>query len=133
MLSLIGLVFKHSMLIFSAFLVFFGYISLFSFGLSFLNYIYIASCLFSYASFFFLLLLLYLYEKVGVSLTYCGNHFTIYINQTIMLYTLNLHHDVRKLFLNKTGKSCEKQNLKTFRKKKEWMSLIVHSSLDPNI
>ena len=36
--------------------------------------------------------------------TYCGNHFTIYINQIIMLHTLNLYSGICQLFLNKTKK-----------------------------
>ena len=32
------------------------------------------------------------------------NHFTIYVNQTIMPYTLNLYSDIHQLFLSKTGK-----------------------------
>ena len=31
--------------------------------------------------------------------------FTIYVNQTIMFYALNLYSDTCQLFLNKTGKS----------------------------
>ena len=42
---------------------------------------------------------------MDVSQTYGGNHFTVYVNQTIMLYTLNLYSDACQLFLNKTGKS----------------------------
>ena len=45
--------------------------------------------------FFFLL---YLYEKMDVSWTYCGNYLTIYIN--IMLYAV--YSDVCLLFLKKT-------------------------------
>ena len=55
--------------------------------------------IFSFFSFF----LLSLYEKMDVSWTYCGNHFTIYVNQTIMLYLLSLYNHVFQLFLNKTG------------------------------
>lgn len=33
-----------------------------------------------------------------------NNHCTIYVNQTIMLHTLNLHGDLCQSFLNKTGK-----------------------------
>lgn len=36
----------------------------------------------------------------------CGSHFTIYVIQSIMLYTLNLHSDVFQLFLTKTGGKC---------------------------
>lgn len=39
-----------------------------------------------------------------VSWTCCGNYFTIYVNQAIMLYTFNLHSDMYQLFLNKTVK-----------------------------
>ena len=40
---------------------------------------------------------------MDVNWTYCGDHFTIYANRTIMLYTLNIYSDVCQLFLNKTG------------------------------
>ena len=53
----------------------------------------------------FLLFLLYLQEKMGVNWTYCGYHFTMYVNQTIMLYALNLYSDVCQSFFNTTGKS----------------------------
>ena len=33
---------------------------------------------------------------------HCDNHFPTYVNQTIMLYTLNIYTDVCQLFLNKT-------------------------------
>ena len=42
---------------------------------------------------------------MDISWTYCGNHFTICINQTILLYALNLYSHVGHLFLNKTGKN----------------------------
>lgn len=44
---------------------------------------------------------------MNVSWTYYGNHFKIYVNQAIMLYTLNSHNDISQLFLNKTGRSKE--------------------------
>ena len=47
----------------------------------------------------------HLYEKTDVSWTYCDNHFTIYVNQTIVLYTLKLYSDLSWLFLSKTGKT----------------------------
>lgn len=47
--------------------------------------------------------LLYLYEKMDITQTYYGNHFIMYINQTIMLYALNLYTDIWQLLLNKTG------------------------------
>ena len=34
--------------------------------------------------------------------TVVGNHLTIYVIQTIILYSLNLHSDICQLFLNKT-------------------------------
>ena len=43
------------------------------------------------------------------SWAYCGNHFTIYVNQTITLYALNLPNDVHRLFLNKTGGNKRKR------------------------
>ena len=48
---------------------------------------------------------------VDVSWTYYSNHFTHkkYVNQTIMLYALNLYSKVYQLFLNKTG---EKKGMK---------------------
>lgn len=33
---------------------------------------------------------LYLYEMMDANETYCGDHFITYVNQTIMLHTLNL-------------------------------------------
>ena len=36
--------------------------------------------------------------------TYFSDHFTIYVNLTIVLYALNLYRDVCQLFLNKIGK-----------------------------
>lgn len=53
--------------------------------------------------FFFKFFLLYLREKMGVSGTYCGPHFTIHVNQTITLHTCNLHSDLCQLLHNKTG------------------------------
>ena len=41
---------------------------------------------------------------MSVIQTYYDNHYTIYVNQIIMLYTLNLFSDVCQLFLSKTGK-----------------------------
>ena len=38
---------------------------------------------------------------------HCDNHFPTYVNQIIMLYTLNIYTDVCQLFLNKTEKICE--------------------------
>lgn len=44
-----------------------------------------------------------------VSGTHCGDRFIIYVNQTIMLYALNLQSDVYHLFPNKPGKHRNKQ------------------------
>ena len=41
-----------------------------------------------------LLFLLYPYEKMDVSWAYCGDHFIIYVNRTIMLCTLNIYSEV---------------------------------------
>ena len=46
---------------------------------------------------------MYLCETMDVSWMYRNKHFTIYVNQTIMLYALNSYSDVCQLFLNKTG------------------------------
>lgn len=45
----------------------------------------------------FLFFLLYLYEEMDVSQTSFGNHFSVYKNQAIILYVLNLY---RGIFLN---------------------------------
>lgn len=36
--------------------------------------------------------------------TYCVCHFTTYVNQSIIFYTLRLYSDGCQLFLNKAGK-----------------------------
>lgn len=41
---------------------------------------------------------------MDVNQTYCGNHFTIYLSQIILMYTLNLYSVVCQLYLNKTRK-----------------------------
>ena len=41
---------------------------------------------------------------IDVNLTYCGNYFTIYVSQIIMLYSLNLYSAVCQLYPSKTGK-----------------------------
>lgn len=33
--------------------------------------------------------------------TFCGDHFTIYLSQIIILYTLNLHSAACQLYINK--------------------------------
>ena len=60
---------------------------------------------------------MYLYEKMIISRTYCGNTIPTHVNQTIMLYTLNLYSDVCQLHLNKTGGKTHKilQIEKNFR------------------
>lgn len=42
----------------------------------------------------FFFFLLYLYKMMDVNWTYFSNPFTTYINQTILLYALNLYNDV---------------------------------------
>ena len=49
---------------------------------------------------------------MDINWTYCGNHFTICVNQIIILYALNLYSDVYQLFLNKTGKIWKKKKKK---------------------
>lgn len=46
---------------------------------------------------------------MDVSWNCCGDHFTIYVNQTIVPYTLNLYSDVCQFFIKKTEK--KKRNL----------------------
>lgn len=53
--------------------------------------------------FFFSFYYIYM-KKIDFNWTYCGNHFTIYLNQTTILSTLNLYGDVYQLFLNEIGK-----------------------------
>lgn len=60
--------------------------------------------MFFFSSFF----VLCLYEKPDVTLAYCGNYFTVYVNQTPMLSSLNLVV-VYQLFVNKTGKKILKK------------------------
>ena len=50
---------------------------------------------FSFFIFVFLFSLLCLSQKVGVSQSYSGKHLKIYVSQTIMPWTLNLHSDAR--------------------------------------
>ena len=40
-----------------------------------------------------------------VAISFSNNHFIIYVNQTVMLYILNLYSDICQLFLNKIGKN----------------------------
>ena len=49
---------------------------------------------------------------MDVHLTYCVNHFMIYVSQIIMLYTLNIHNAVHQLYLNKTGGKNWSENSK---------------------
>ena len=41
---------------------------------------------------------------MGVNGIFRGNHFMIYVNQMIMLYTLNLYNAICQLYLNKAKK-----------------------------
>ena len=40
------------------------------------------------------------------------SHFTMYVNQAIVLYTLNLCRDICQFFLNKTWKSIKRTKAK---------------------
>lgn len=62
--------------------------------------------LFSFILFSFILFLLFILheKKKDVSCTYCGNHFTTHVSQTIVLDPLNLYSGPYQLFLNKIGK-----------------------------
>ena len=42
-----------------------------------------------------------------MDINYCGNYFTIHVNQTIVLYALN--NDVCQLFLNKIGQGDRRE------------------------
>lgn len=53
--------------------------------------------------FFLPFLFVDLYEKMGVSWTHGGNHLTVPVEQTIMLYALDFHCDVCQVFLSTTG------------------------------
>ena len=46
----------------------------------------------------------FIYKIIDVNWTYYDNHFTIYVNQAIILYALTLYSDSCRLFLNKTGR-----------------------------
>lgn len=48
---------------------------------------------------------------MDMKLTYCGKGFTISVDQTIMLDTLNFYSDVYQLALNKTGRKKNTQHL----------------------
>ena len=39
---------------------------------------------------------------MDVCSSYFDNHLRIYVNETIMLFTLNLHSDICQVYLNKT-------------------------------
>lgn len=63
-----------------------------------------------FSSFF----LLYLQEMMGISWNSYGNYIKIYVNQTIMLYILNVYSDESQLFLNKTRKKNTKNPSQTY-------------------
>lgn len=56
------------------------------------------------AFFFCFLFLLSTYEMMDANKAYSGNHFTIYVSQTTMLYTFNLHNDIYQICLSETSK-----------------------------
>ena len=61
---------------------------------------------------------------MDVNWYYGGNHFTIDVNETIMLCNLNLHSDVCQLFLNKTGNKQEEFNKSS--KLYEYVCVYIH-------
>lgn len=52
---------------------------------------------------------------------YCDNYFTTYINQTIVLYTLNFHSDVYQSFLKKNWEKNKYTHTNPF-----WAMLICN-------
>lgn len=60
---------------------------------------------------------------MDVSLTYCGDHLTIFVNQTIMLYTLNLHSVECQVFLKKTGRERERESTHACTREDEHMAV----------
>ena len=66
-----------------------------------------------------------LYEKIDVSWTYWDNHFTIFVNQTIVLYTLKLYSDLSWLFLSKTGKTYTPKKFFLFVSWIDWFFLLT--------
>ena len=46
---------------------------------------------------------------MGVNGIFRGNHFMIYVNQMIMLYTLNLYNAICQLYLNKAKKKIHER------------------------
>ena len=46
---------------------------------------------------------------MDVRQTYCDNHFMMYVNQRIMLYTLNSYSAVWQLYLNNIRKVWKKK------------------------
>ena len=72
--------------------------------------------------FSFFLFFYCIYEKMDVGQTCCGDHFTIHVNQTIMLYILNLYSDVCQLYLNKT----EKTNKVSLRRSRYFICYLLY-------
>ena len=64
----------------------------------------------------------YVYEKMNVSWNYFDNHFTRYVNHTIMLNDLNLYSNICQLFPKKTGGQSYDRAPKTER---IWMKNCV--------
>lgn len=55
---------------------------------------------------------------MDASWTFCGKHFTVYVNRTTMLYALNVHSDTCQFFLNKFGEGS------WLEKKKRWLNPV---------
>lgn len=53
----------------------------------------------------FLLFLLHRYDVMDASQTYCANHFTVHVNQTVVLDPLKLYNNMCLVLLNKIGKN----------------------------
>ena len=47
---------------------------------------------------------LFIYEMIDVNWTYCGNRFTVYVNQAIILYALTLYSDSGYFSVKLAGK-----------------------------
>lgn len=59
---------------------------------------------------FFLFFLWYLYEMTDVSCIYCGDHLTVYVNQTITLFSL-IYTVTCQLRVNRNGKNMLRNHI----------------------
>lgn len=58
-------------------------------------------------------------------LTYCGNHFTVYMCPGIMLYTLHFHSVVRQWYLNKAGVGVGAENSHIAKNGEKWVPVKI--------